>query len=118
MLTSERSEQKGELVQEYVRTKWSRAGSADRAEAIGQRLGSALRSRIDALGTDGEKLLEVVPASIIQKLEELERQAAIEDQGMLKRGCERYPDAESMRSRTPIRNSRFSRSSKHGGRGR
>jgi hypothetical protein len=118
MLTSERSEQKGELVQEYVRTKWSMAGSADKAEAIGHRLGSALRSRIDALGTDGEKLLQVVPASIIQKLEELERQAAIEDQGMLKRVCERYPGAEAMRTKTPIRNSHSSLSSKHGRRRR
>ena len=118
MLTSERREQKGELIQEYVRTKWSRAGSADRAEALGQRLGSALRSRIDALGTDGEKLLEVVPASIIQKLEELERQAALEDQGMLKRASERYPSAEPTWTKTPVRNSRSSRSNKHGRPGR
>src|SRR5215207_7665447 len=49
----------GELVQEYVRLKWKRAGPPVRARTIGQHLGPALRSRIDVLGTDGEQLLEV-----------------------------------------------------------
>src|SRR5215217_4941473 len=73
----------GELVQEYVRLKWKRAGPPVRARTIGQHLGPALRSRIDVLGTDGEQLLEVRPSAVMQKIEELEQQAALEDRGVL-----------------------------------
>jgi hypothetical protein len=106
MITSERTKQKGELVHAYVRIKWRRR-ECRRAEEIGQRLGSALRSRIDALGTDGDQLLEVLPTSIMQKLDELERQAALEDQGMSKLASERS-----------VQTPRFSRSSKRGRRTR
>ena len=75
----------GELVQEYIRVKWKRAGPPVRARTIGQHLGPALRSRIDVLGTDGEHLLEVRPSAVMQKIEELEQQAALEDRGVLER---------------------------------
>jgi hypothetical protein len=114
MITSERTKQKGELVQAYVRIKWRRGGSADGAEEIGQRLGLALRSRIDALGTDGDQLLEVLPTSIMQKLEELERQAALEDQGMSKLASERSPSPEQAWTKTSVQTPRSSRSSKRG----
>lgn len=73
----------GELVQEYVRLKWKRAGPPVRVRTIGQHLGPALRCRIDVLGTDGEQLLEVRPSAVMQKIEELEQQAALEDRGVL-----------------------------------
>src|SRR5215208_3207053 len=82
-MTDESGQAVGELVQEYVRLKWKRAGPPVRARTIGQHLGQALRSRIDVLGTDGEQLLEVRPSAVMQKIEELEQQAALEDRGVL-----------------------------------
>ena len=82
-MADESGQAMGELVQEYVRLKWKRAGPPVRARTIGQHLGPALRSRIDVLGTDGEQLLEVAPALVMQELENLERKAALEDNGML-----------------------------------
>src|SRR5215204_31636 len=69
----------GELVQEYVRREQD---PRVRARTIGQHLGLALRSRIDVLGTDGEQLLEVRPSAVMQRIEELEQQAALEDRGV------------------------------------
>ncbi len=73
----------GELVQKYIRLRWSRASSREMAQAAGQQLDPALRSRIDALGTDAEELLNVAPDSVIQKLQGLEEQAALEDRGVI-----------------------------------
>ena len=84
-----------ELVQEYLRFKWKRAGSSGMVHQLGQQLAPALRSRIDVLGTDGEKLLDVAPASVMHKLEELEQQAALEDSGMVERATRKRDRAEA-----------------------
>jgi hypothetical protein len=70
------------------------------------------------LGTDGDQLLEVLPTSIMQKLEELERQAALEDQGMSKLASERSPSPEQAWTKTSVQTPRSSRSSKRGRRTR
>jgi hypothetical protein len=65
------------------------------AKMIGQHLGLSLLSRIDVLGIDCAQLLKVAPASVMQKLEELEQQAALEDSGMLEQASPRRgPDRE------------------------
>jgi len=82
-MTDEEGQPLGELVQEYVRLKGTRGCPPERANSIGQDLGRALRSRIDVLGIDGERLLDVAQSEVLQNLEELEKQAALEDSGML-----------------------------------
>jgi hypothetical protein len=65
------------------------------AKMFGQHLGLSLLSRIDVLGIDCAKLLKVAPASVMQKLAELEQQAALEDSGMLEQASPRRgPDRE------------------------
>src|SRR4051794_23582498 len=89
----------GELVQEYVRLKWKRAGPPVRASTIGQHLGPALRSRIDVLGTDGEQLLEVAPSAVMKKIEELEQQAVLDDRGVLEQASRaRFSTQPTLRS--------------------
>src|SRR5215203_4399707 len=82
----------GELVQEYVRLKWKRAGPPVRARTIGQHLGPALRSRIDVLGTDGEQLLEVRPSAVMQRIE-----GEIQQEDIL------YPGMEQARAVPPAK---------------
>ena len=85
----------GELVQKYIRLRWSRASSREMAQAVGQQLDPALRSRIDVLGTDAEELLNVAPDSVIQKLETLEDQAALEDGGMIEQAHRSFGGVKS-----------------------
>jgi DNA polymerase/3'-5' exonuclease PolX len=94
-MTFKSGHETSELVQEYLRCKWKRAGSSGMVHQLGQQLGPALRSRIDVLGTDGEKLLDVAPALVMHKLEELEQQAAVEDSGMLERATRGSGRAEA-----------------------
>jgi hypothetical protein len=75
----------GELIQEYVRSKWQRVGPLQTSHMREQELGPALRSRIDVLGTDSMQLLSVAPGAVMDKLDELEQQAALEDSGMLEK---------------------------------
>ena len=75
----------GNVVQEYVRFKWERTASPKRVQEIAQELDPDLRSRIDVLGIDSMQLLNVEPDSVMHMLQELERQAALEDSGMLEK---------------------------------
>jgi hypothetical protein len=75
----------GEFVQEYVRCKWERAVSPERVQETGNELDPALRSRIDVLGLDSMQLLNIAPALVMPKLEELEHHAALEDSGMFQK---------------------------------
>ena len=94
-MTFKSGHETSELVQEYLRFKWKRAGSSEMVHQLGQQLAPALRSRIDVLGSDGEKLLDVAPASVMHKLEELEQQAAVEDSGMLEQATRASDRAEA-----------------------
>ena len=84
-MTHKSAQTTGELVQEYVRSKAERASSPERVQEVGQDLGRALRFRIDVLGVDSMQLLNIAPASVLHKLEELEEQADLEDRNMLAR---------------------------------
>src|SRR5829696_1078225 len=108
-MTDESGQAVGELVQE-VRLKWKRAGPPVRARTIGQHLGPALRSRIDVLGTDGEQLLEVRPSAVMQRIEELEQQAALEDRGVLEQASRARLSAQP----TTLRSSKRTFVSGHG----
>jgi len=69
----------GPIIQDYVRAKWGRGGSALSADELGRKLDPALRERIDLLGVDDEKLLAVQPQDVIGRIEALEREALRED---------------------------------------
>ena len=100
-MTLEGGEATGELVQKYIRLRWGRASSREVAEAVGQQLDPALRSRIDVLGTDAEELLNVAANSVIQKLQRLEEQAALEDRGIIEQ-ANRSSGGEKSKSK-PVR---------------
>jgi hypothetical protein len=78
----------GEVVQTYVRAKWKRPGTQMSAQESARHLDPDLRARIDLLGTDDERLLEVPPESVVAKIEELEQEAALEDAGMMERASQ------------------------------
>lgn len=71
----------GHLIQEYVRAKWGR-GERTSADDLGRRLDPTLRERIDLLGVDDEKLLGIGPEEVLQRIQELEREALQEDSGV------------------------------------
>lgn len=75
-----RPEEIGALIQAYVREK-SRPATGDEPalSEVAAALEPKLRSRIDALGFDGEFLLKVSPADVVQRIESLEVQAQRED---------------------------------------
>ena len=102
----------GELVQEYVRSKWERTGSPEKIEPVGQELGPALRSRIDVLGTDSLQLLTIAPDAVLQKLEDLEHSATLEDLGMIEKAT-RSADRTVARSvgRSPLASKKRKRTS-------
>ncbi|MFN7026101.1 MAG: hypothetical protein ACK4QP_16635 [Pseudorhizobium sp.] len=70
----------GEVVQNYIRRKlgfkehWS---TEDRTTA----LDDALRERIYLLGVDDKLLLDVEPQAVLERLQELEAEAVLEDGG-------------------------------------
>ena len=70
------------MIQDYIRAKWGRPGSALTAEELGRKLDPELRKRIDLLGVDDEKLLGISPEKVFSRIEELEREALREDSGV------------------------------------
>jgi hypothetical protein len=100
-MTLDSGEATGELVQKYIRLRWNRASSREVAQAVGQQLEPALRSRIDVLGTDAEELLNVAADSVIQKLQILEEQAALEDRGIIEQANRSSGGSKSQRK--PVR---------------
>ncbi|MGE0746660.1 MAG: hypothetical protein AB7K86_15500 [Rhodospirillales bacterium] len=75
-----RPEELGALIQAYVKEK-ARVTSDEEASPskAAAALDPKLRSRIDALGFDGELLLRVAPAEVLGRIESLEAQAQRED---------------------------------------
>lgn len=67
------------LVQDYVRAKWRDPREGFNPETIGRRLPAELKERIDELGLDDQLLLEVEPARVMERLEELETEILNED---------------------------------------
>lgn len=65
----------GELVQAHIRAKWG--DGARRPDNA--RLTPALRERVDALGFDCERLLDVAADEVLDRLSALEREATQED---------------------------------------
>lgn len=72
----------GLMIQDYIRAKWGRGGSALPADELGRKLEPGLRERIDLLGVDDEKLLGVKPEDVFHRIDELERDALREDSGV------------------------------------
>jgi hypothetical protein len=70
------------MIQDYIRAKWGRPGSALTADELGRKLDPELRKRIDLLGVDDEKLLGISPEKVFSRIEELEREALREDSGV------------------------------------
>jgi len=75
----------GRLVQKYVRAKSGRGDLKSAADEIGRSLDPVLRSRVDFLGVDDERLLEVEAEAVMATIEELERNALLEDAGVIER---------------------------------
>lgn len=71
----------GALMQDYLRARWGRTPDKEAAEELGARLERTLRNRLDMLGADAERLLDIEPARVMAELEALEREAALEDAG-------------------------------------
>jgi hypothetical protein len=100
-MTDETESPTGKVIQEYVRAKRAILGTDAKADDIGDRLDRTLRSRIDVLGSDGEQLLAVASDLVVQRLEELERQAVLEDQGMLEKAERPAPRTWTRRKQNP-----------------
>jgi hypothetical protein len=93
----------GALMQDYLRARWGRTPDKEAAEELGGRLDRALRNRLDVLGADAERLLDIEPARMMTELEALEREAALED-----------ADAESAARRTQAQETGKSRTKPQG----
>jgi len=72
-------EQKGMAIQAYVRSKRRRAAPAGQAPDPGDGLDRETRQRIDALGLDDERLLEVAASEVMHRLAAIEAAAVSED---------------------------------------
>jgi len=81
MIAIDRTES-GHLIQDYIRAKWDRGGTALSADELGRKLDPILRERIDLLGVDDEKLLGIGPEDVLRRIQELERDAHREDSGV------------------------------------
>lgn len=90
----------GRLVLDYVRAKWCRPGATRSAKEIAHELDPELRERVDLLGNDDELLLEVLPEEVLDRIDELEREAELEDAGVIGRANEiRHIEERQMSSR-------------------
>ena len=69
----------GELIQAYVHAKWAGDSDEENTKRLGADLPFALRERVDALGFEGENLLSVDSAEVLNAISALEREAAEED---------------------------------------
>ncbi|MBN2702294.1 MAG: hypothetical protein ACPW60_14015 [Methylohalobius sp. ZOD2] len=78
-MSKRKAERIGALIQSYVRAKWGCLPDDGAGTDLSLALGPELRDRIDILGLDGERLLDVAPAAVLAELELLEREAARED---------------------------------------
>lgn len=67
------------LIREYAVARWGRTPDRAAAAALGARLDRRTRDRVDVLGGDAERLLAVEVCQVIDELEKLEAEAALED---------------------------------------
>jgi len=82
----------GAIVQAYARAKWRGEHDPTKSAAIGAQLDPELRNRVDMLGFDAEKLLDLDPGEVLARIEALEREALLEDRRVA-------PIAASVRAR-------------------
>lgn len=73
------AKQPGAMIQAYVRTRWGDATDVALVARSEAGLEPELRNRIDILGFDAERLLNVDAAAVLIELEKLEQAAARED---------------------------------------
>lgn len=83
----------GRSIQEYARSKQGGGAGTEGAPFGGAGIDPALRDRVDMLGIDCERLLEVPPERALGQLEALEREAERED-AQAKRLADRVRAAE------------------------
>lgn len=108
------------LIQSYLRSKLRDGGDRD----PGAGLDDTLRDRLDDLGMDGERLLNVPSDRVMGELSRLEREAAAEDAAAAKaaaqaqQGQERKVDEEADDARRGNRNRRGQPDKAAGRRGR
>jgi hypothetical protein len=72
-------QQIGEWLLAYVHAKWAAHLDPREVARLGGLLGAELRDRVDALGADGEHLLNANATEVLKRLETLEREAMEED---------------------------------------
>lgn len=72
----------GLLVQAYAHARFYGPRGESVAEAHGQELDAVLKERVDALGIDLKRLLDVPPEKVLSRLVALEREAQLEDAGV------------------------------------
>lgn len=73
----------GDLVKAYIRARTGLTVDPAVATRVGQAMGKNLRDRIDVLGNDAERLLDVGSQNVIATLIGLESEALFEDSGNL-----------------------------------
>jgi hypothetical protein len=72
----------GALVQAYAYARFYGPRGEGGAEAHGESLDPILKERVDALGFDLKRLLDVPPEKVLARLVALEREAQLEDAGV------------------------------------
>jgi hypothetical protein len=78
----ENREDTGALIHAYVRAKWLDKGNESQILQLSRQLGREVLQRINALGFDAEKLLEVPADEALSRLQTLENEALHEDAGV------------------------------------
>lgn len=79
--TSANDRKLGSAIQAYVRARWDKSASRADAQAPVCQIDRKLQARIDALGFDAERLLDVPTEDTMSALETLEHEALMEDAG-------------------------------------
>lgn len=77
----ENHKERGALIQAYVRAKWTDKSDQSQIIELSGQLGREVMQRVNALGLDAEKLLEVTADEALSRLEMLENEALLEDAG-------------------------------------
>ena len=114
-------ERLGAMIQAYVRARWGDAPDMPSVAELEASLEPGLSDRIDILGLDGKRLLDVGAEATLAELEKLERAAAREDARVMgaadrirAQEVNRYDAAKPPRSDAEMQLGRHRQSAGHG----
>lgn len=83
-----KKDETGAVIQAYIRARMEGLATDTVRDEAAETLPGSLLERIDALGVDQERLLDVPPGNVTAMLEALEREAELEDAGIRPRSLE------------------------------